>query len=122
MSDTVEGPRIAIVGGCASGKSSIVTALRACGVNAYAVAQEHSMIRALWKHQHPDALVLLNASLETMRQRRDDPNWPAWIYQVQQERLADARAHAHVILTTDDRNVEALAGEIVRALEGRRFQ
>jgi predicted GTPase len=109
-------PRVALVGGCASGKSSVVAALRERGVAAYAVAQEHSQIHDLWKHQQPDALVLLDARLETVRQRRDDPAWPEWIYTVQQERLADARAHADLVLATDDMDQQALADEIVRLL------
>jgi hypothetical protein len=109
-------PRVALVGGCASGKSSVVAALRERGVDAYAVAQEHSQIRDLWNHQLPDALVLLDASLETVRLRRADPAWPAWIYAVQQERLADARAHADLVLATDHSDQQALADEIVRLL------
>lgn len=116
----VTGPlRVAIVGGCASGKSSVVAALRERGVAAYAVAQEHSQIRDLWRHQLPDALVLLDASLETVRRRRADPAWPEWIYTVQQERLADARAHADLVLATDQRDQQALADEIVRLLARR---
>jgi hypothetical protein len=97
----------------------VVAQLRARGVDAYAVAQEHSKIRELWKHQQPDALVLLEASLETVRRRRADPAWPEWIYAAQQERLADARAHADLILTTDAQDQLALADAIVRMLARR---
>jgi hypothetical protein len=118
--NTAAGPlRVALVGGCASGKSSVVAALRERGVAAYAVAQEHSHIRDLWNHQQPDVLVLLDASLETVRRRRADPVWPEWIYAVQQERLADARAHADLVLATDERDQHALADEIERLLARR---
>jgi hypothetical protein len=109
-------PRVAVVGGCAAGKSSVVAALQERGVAAYAVAQEHSQIRDLWKHLQPDALVLLDARLETVRQRREDPVWPAWIYTLQQERLAHARAHADMVLATDEVDQQALADEVVRLL------
>lgn len=116
MARPASGPRVAVVGGCASGKSSVVAALRSRGVDAYAVAQEHSMVRDLWRHLQPDILVLLDASLATVRARRDDPNWPAWIYDTQQQRLAHARAHADLTLATDERDPESVADEIMRAL------
>jgi dienelactone hydrolase len=113
------GPRVAVVGVCAAGKSTMVATLRARGVDAYAVSQEHSIVRALWKHQQPDALVLLDATLDTVRRRRDDSDWPAWIYAAQQQRLADARAHADLVLVTDSRDAEALADDVERMLRSR---
>lgn len=93
--------RIAIVGGCAAGKSSLAQALRARGIDAWAVAQEHSAVADLWRHQHPDHLVVLLASLETVRRRRQDPGWPRWIWEMQQARMANAREHADIIIETD---------------------
>jgi broad-specificity NMP kinase len=110
--------RVAVVGTCASGKSSVVAALRDRGFDAYAVAQEHSAIPTLWAHLAPDRVVFLEASLATVRQRRHADAWPEWIYAVQRERLDDARANADVIIATDDLSVDAIADEVIAAVGG----
>src|SRR5919206_4073660 len=63
--------RIAVVGVCGSGKTTIVEQLRRMGYDAYVVSQEHSIIRDLWNHREPAALVFLEARLETVRARRN---------------------------------------------------
>ncbi|HUG17048.1 MAG TPA: hypothetical protein VMM78_18715 [Thermomicrobiales bacterium] len=111
--------RIAVVGTCASGKSTIVAALRDRGHDAYAVAQEHSAIPRLWAHLAPERLVCLTVGLETLRRRRGDEAWPAWIYQLQLERLDSARRHADVIVETDYVSVDVVVETIVSALSAR---
>lgn len=106
------GLRVAVVGSCAAGKSSVVAGLRERGLEAYSVAQEHSAVHDLWKHLGPDRVVYLDVSLDGVRARRDDPSWPVWIYEAQQERLRDARAHANVVVVTDGRDV----GEVVETV------
>jgi broad-specificity NMP kinase len=108
--------RVAIVGTCASGKSSVVARLRVRGVDAFAVAQEHSVVSELWNHRQPDHVVVLEARLETVRARRDDPVWPEWIYDLQQERLISAREHADVVVQTDDRGLDEVVDTIINAL------
>jgi adenylate kinase family enzyme len=93
--------RIAVVGPCASGKSTLVSRLTARGVDAYAVGQEHSDVPDLWARRAPDRLVLLDLSLNTLRARRSNPFWPRWVYERQLVRLIDARAHADLIVDTD---------------------
>jgi adenylate kinase len=107
--------RIAVVGVCGSGKTTIVEQLRRMGYDAYVVSQEHSIIRDLWNHREPAALVFLEARLETVRARRDK-EWPRWIYELQQDRLADARAHATVTIETDGRSIEETVDVIADAL------
>lgn len=94
--------RIAVVGPCASGKSTLVDHLRAAGYDAWSVAQEHSMIADLWRHQEPDVLVALDVSLTQLRERRENPVWPAWLYAAQQQRLSNAFDHADVRIDTDE--------------------
>ncbi len=108
--------RVAVVGTCGSGKTTIVQRLRALGYDAYAVGQEHSIIRDLWKHQRPDALVYLEAPLATIRARRGS-DWPEWLYQVERDRLADARAHATVVVDTGALSVDEAVAEVIRGLE-----
>ena len=54
--------RIAIVGICASGKTTLVRGLREAGYDAYNVAQEHSCIHDFWNKHHPDVLVMIDAT------------------------------------------------------------
>ncbi|MGH9174456.1 MAG: hypothetical protein ACRD1H_08865, partial [Vicinamibacterales bacterium] len=98
--------RIAVVGSCASGKTSVVAGLRERGIDAWAVAQEHSGVPELWRHLGPDWLVLLDTTLETVRNRRDDQAWPEWIFHVQQERLSSARTNADAVIVTDALTVD----------------
>src|SRR5690606_7862961 len=84
---------VAVVGVCGSGKTTIVEALRERGYDAYVVGQEHSISPQLWAQRQPDHLLFLEATLETVRERRG-ATWPKWLYDLQQERLAHARAHA----------------------------
>ena len=109
-------PRVAVVGCCASGKTSVVARLRELGFDAYSVAQEHSIISGLWRHLEPDRLVLLDVLLDTIRKRRQDDGWPQWIYELQQSRLRDARANAHVVVATDGRDLGEVVDEIVKRL------
>ncbi|HVX29603.1 MAG TPA: hypothetical protein VHA53_03910 [Nitrolancea sp.] len=107
--------RIAVVGTCSSGKSTIVDRLRERGFDAYAVSQEHSIIPRLWDHQHPDALVYLQVDYQTV-QRRRGANWPRWIYDLQIERLRDAREHATLTLDTGELGVDQTVQRIIEAL------
>jgi hypothetical protein len=61
---------IAIVGVCGSGKSELERRLRTRGLDARAVAQEHSHVSELWRHDgEPLAVVYLGASCRTVRRR-----------------------------------------------------
>lgn len=111
-------PRIAVVGPCASGKSTLVARLKANGHDAYTVAQEHSAVRTLWSRQQPDVLVALDVGLDVVRQRRS-PDWLEAVYLRQYERLANAYAAADLIIDTgahDADSVLALVEELLRDL------
>lgn len=107
--------RVVLVGPCGAGKSTIAAALARCGVEAIVVGQEHSIVRDLWRRPNPDLLVFLDASLETIRDRRG-PDWPARLYQVEQERLSEARSHADLVLDTGVLTIEAVVEQILTAL------
>lgn len=92
---------VIVVGPCGSGKSTLVASLQARGYTARAVAQEHSVVHDLWQHGgRPDALIFLDASPPVISQRRRN-EFPSWLYDMQIERLADARAHTTLYLHTD---------------------
>jgi hypothetical protein len=76
-----------------------VTALRSHGFDASAVAQEHSGIPWLWRHSDPDLLIYLDVPLATVRDRRGQ-EWPQAVYDAQEERLVEARAHADLVIDT----------------------
>lgn len=95
-------PLIAVVGVCASGKTTLVTALLARGYRARRVLQEHSYVPDMWlRLTMPDILIYLDAGIETIRLRRNDVDWPEWIRDLQVGRLSHALAHCDFYLETD---------------------
>lgn len=100
-------PKIAVVGPCASGKSTLVTRLRENGYEAHAIAQEHSAVRDLWKSRNPDMLIALDVSLEVVRQRRS-PNWLEAVYERQHKRLKSAYEAADLTIDTEEHDADAV--------------
>ncbi|MEZ4572196.1 MAG: hypothetical protein R2849_18120 [Thermomicrobiales bacterium] len=98
--------KVVVVGHCASGKSTVVESLRSRGVDAIAVAQEHSIVDDLWNHQSPEIVIFLDVSLEKIRERKANPDWPEWIYDIQTERLEPARERADLVVDTSVAGVE----------------
>ena len=82
--------KIAVVGVCASGKTTLVAGLKAAGFDAYNVAQEHSGIHDFWAKRHPDILVMID-----------------------HKRLADARAHADLYIQTDKYNAAEVRDKVI---------
>lgn len=109
----VGGPRLTIVGPCAAGKTTLVANLHARGLEAHAVAQEHSGVSYLWQLAEPDLLIFLDVDLATtaLRRRRE---WPATLYEAQQRRLAHARAHADLYLDGSALTPEEVAERVAR--------
>jgi hypothetical protein len=97
--------RVVVTGPCASGKTTLVHALREVGIDAYNVAQEHSGIKKLWKKKNPDILVLLDVDLPSVRQRREVP-WGEERLILQRERLKDARENANLFVQTNNLSKE----------------
>ncbi len=113
----MKGLTIAVVGPCASGKTTLVEALKARGVEgAYTVPQEHSVSPRLWSMKHPDVLVYLNASYETVVRRRA-VTWGPERLDKQRHRLAHARRHADVYLVTDEMDRQDMVRLVLDSLE-----
>jgi hypothetical protein len=121
--------RVTIVGVCGSGKTELARRLASRGVQAHAVAQEHSHVPGLWRHEGtPDLLVYLSASTRVVR-RRGKAMSAAELAE-QRRRLADARRHAQVRIRTDSLSPDqverivlahvARAGALPRGLDGGR--
>ena len=92
-----------MVGACAAGKSTLVSALREAGYEARHVAQEHSYVPAMWQRvSRPDVLIYLDADYETIMARRAPfPFRPAHLAE-QNRRLAHARQHCDLLVDTSD--------------------
>lgn len=110
-------PLVAVVGVCAAGKSTLAHNLRARGWNARQVAQEHSYAPDMWRRiTDPDVLIYLDAQLATIRLRRRDPDFPAWLLEAERYRLRHARQHCAIYLPTDDLTPEEVLARVLAAL------
>jgi RNase adaptor protein for sRNA GlmZ degradation len=93
--------RVAVVGACAAGKSTLVSALRAAGYEARHVAQEHSYVPAMWQRvSRPDVLVYLDADYETIMARRAPFAFTPADLAEQKRRLAHARQNCDLYIDT----------------------
>lgn len=107
---------VVIVGPCGSGKTTLARSLAALGIQARAVAQEHSAIPELWRHAgEPEVLIYLQATPAVISKRRAD-TFPDWLYQAQMERLATALAHATVVVDTSPLTAAEVRERVLRVL------
>jgi deoxyadenosine/deoxycytidine kinase len=112
-----ERPLIAIVGPCASGKSTLVRALRERGYNAREVVQEHSYVPTMWQRiTQPDLLIYLDVSWEAACQRRSTDAGPGW-WDEMAHRLRHARQHADVYISTDALSPQEVLNQTLTFLE-----
>jgi ribose 1,5-bisphosphokinase PhnN len=94
--------RVVVVGPDAAGKTELVRRLRRLGYNARSCAQDHSYVPDMWRRiARPDFLIYLDARLETIALRRRI-DWGQERLDELNARLAHARAHADLLLSTDD--------------------
>lgn len=109
--------RVAVVGPCASGKSTLVAALRAAGYDARHPAQEHSFVKDMWRRRvDPDVLIYLDLSHEAYRIRRPKDDAGPEYLEMQRKRLAHAREYADLVVDTSELSAEAVRELVLRAL------
>ncbi len=97
--------KVAVVGACASGKSTLVSSLREVGYKARHVAQEHSYVPNMWQRIcQPDVLIYLDVNYESIRTRRPHLDFRPEHLAEQNRRLAHARQHCHLYLDTNELN------------------
>jgi hypothetical protein len=119
MMDRIEEkrPLIAVVGPCASGKSSLVRRLEALGYNVRHVAQDHSYVPDMWRRlTDPDLLIYLDVELSTIARRRRI-SWGERYLAKERHRLRHARQHCDFYLATDDLTEEEVLEQVVAFLE-----
>jgi len=93
--------KIGIVGACGTGKSELVSRLRADGYLVRHIAQEHSYAPRMWRQiADPDFLVYLHVSYPNTLVRKKF-KWTEKEFQEQLHRLRHARIHADVEIDTD---------------------
>ncbi len=108
--------KIAVVGVCASGKTTLVAGLKAAGFDAYNVAQEHSGIHDFWAKRHPDILVMIDATMPAIHKRRV-VYWDESRLEVQHKRLADAKAHADLYIQTDKYDAQQVRDKVINFIQ-----
>ncbi len=112
---------IAIVGPCASGKSSLARGLGEHGIRARQVVQEHSYVQEMWQViAKPNYLIYLEASFQTCS-RRKHLNWQQRDYDEQLARLAHARQSCDLLVQTDDLSEAAVLEEVLSDLRARQL-
>lgn len=110
--------RVAIVGVCAAGKTTLVEGLKEAGVDAYNVAQEHSCIKKFWNRKFPELLIMIDATLPAIKKRRF-VTWDESRLKVQHERLSDARANADLYIQTDFLSKEEVLQIAINFIRGK---
>ncbi len=114
--ETGESPRVVVVGPDAAGKTELVRQLRALGYNVRTCAQDHSYVPDMWRRlARPDFLIYLDAQLETIARRRAI-DWGQARLDALNARLAHARAHCDLYLSTDDLELSDVVAQAQRAL------
>lgn len=116
MSTEHKRQRVAVVGPCGAGKSTVVEQLRRWGYDAFSVGQEHSIVPDLWRRRAPDALIFLHVEYPVLQDRRGT-TWPHALYERQMERLEDARRHATLEIDTGTAGINETMARVVAALE-----
>lgn len=116
MSEANPFPVIAIVGVCASGKTTIVKNLLEHSIQCRHIAQEHSYVLDMWQRMaHPVFLICLDVSYPSTLQRKR-LNWSLAEYEEQVQRINHAREHADLIIDTDTHTIDEIVDRIIAGL------
>lgn len=114
--------RVAVVGPCASGKSTLVAALKAAGYDARHPAQEHSYVKDMWQRLvDPDVLIYLDVSHEAYRRRRPKDDAGPEYLEMQRARLVHAREHADLVVDTSGMMAEEVWNQVAEFLNDQPF-
>jgi shikimate kinase len=103
MITTTKPLRIALVGPCSSGKSTLAPVLKQIGYEVRQVAQEHSYVPNMWQRiSKPDILIYLDVDYATARARRPFIDGGPQRLSEQGQRLLHARQHCDLYLDTSN--------------------
>jgi len=110
--------RIAVVGPCGAGKTTLARKLRALGYDAREPCQEHSGVPDMWKRlSHPDVLIYLDADVATINRRLGCTGWTEQEVERLRQRLTHARQHCDLYLATDLLSPDEVLARVVAFVE-----
>jgi len=109
---------VAIVGVCTSGKTTLRDALKAAGIDAYVISQEHSSIRRMWGLRSPQYLICLDCGIGAAKSRRQ-VYWGEEMLHRQRERLRDARDNCDMYIDTSDLETPETVRRAMISMESR---
>lgn len=114
--------RIALVGPCSSGKSTLAVSLKQAGFDIRQPAQEHSLVPDMWqRHSKPDILIYLDIDYPHTRLRRPHHDGGTVRLAEQHRRLRHARQHCDFYLDTSGLSpaeVQAAVFKFLQLAEG----
>ena len=109
--------RIALVGPCSSGKSTLGTVLKQMGYEVRQVAQEHSYVQNMWQRiSQPDLLIYLDVDYENARKRRPFIDGGTKRLADQHYRLQHARQHCDFYLDTSPLTPDQVQQQVLNFL------
>jgi thymidylate kinase len=110
--------RVAIVGPCTSGKSTLIPALNSAGFEGRQPAQEHSLAPDMWQRlTKPDILIYLDVSYAAARQRRPYHDGGPQRLAQQHQRLAHAHQNCDYYLDTSELTPEEVRENVLAFLQ-----
>ncbi|QNO15742.1 hypothetical protein HYG86_13705 [Alkalicella caledoniensis] len=99
--------KIAVVGNCAAGKTTLVKGLKQEGyINAYNVPQEHSVVLKFWQRYNPKLLIYLTCSLEEAKKRRPRIAWGQERLEDQKKKLQNAYENKDLLIDTNNLSID----------------
>lgn len=109
--------RIAIVGPCAAGKSTLATRLRALGYDVRHCLQEHSQLADMWQRiSCPEVLIYLDVSrARSLERNANGPSAREW--EAQQRRLIHARERCTLYIHTDTLSIQQVYERVQAKLD-----
>lgn len=110
--------RIAVVGPCASGKSTLADALLEAGYEVRQPAQEHSYVPSMWqKVTRPDLLIYLDVDRKSIRKRSPHLDAVTQRLAEQHQRLSHAREYCDYYLDTSDLTATEVRQRVIAFLQ-----
>jgi len=108
--------RIAIVGPCGAGKTTLAANLQRLNFRARQISQEHSHVPEMWKKiAQPDLLIYLGVSYDEATHRKN-LNWHVSDLEEQISRLKHARQNCDIYILTDPLTSDQVLEEVLANL------
>lgn len=110
--------RVAVVGPCSAGKSTLSKTLKSLGIDTRQPAQEHSYVPDMWRRvSRPDILIYLDVDYANATRRRPHLGGGRARLQIQQERLIHARQHCDFYLDTSALSPDEVQERVIAFLQ-----